>query len=652
MSAQAGIWNIDKKPVSRSLIARLSQSLQNSGPDGESICNAGEIALVYRPYHTTPESVREHQPYRSEDGCMLTFDGRIDNRDELFSLLNLRMDPNCGDVELVAAAFVRWRLDSFRKLVGDWALSIWDAARQELILAVDYLAVRHIYYRLDPESICWSSVIGALLSVSTLPLNLSDEYVAGYFANEPESHLTPYQEIRQLPAGHFLCVRTPENPRPVRYWSIDARSKVTYKIDSEYEEHFRHLFRRSVARRMRCQGSVLAEFSGGIDSSSIVCMADHIMAHEGAQARAVETLSYENEREPNGEDARYRKIIEERRGKVGAYILVTDPDSTQCLEEYPPELVIPGYLPFTLRLEKERARIVASGGYRVVLSGIGGDEFMGGISNAAAQLADLIMQFRLIALPSELSRWSVSRRMPCVRLFLDSLLELAPATLSRHLLDQAKIEDWIDPYFARRMKIAEKQLDVSEHFGLWLRSRRSYAGGLLLMANKMAKWQPPSAALEETRFPYLDQDLIEFILSIPASQLSRPGQRRSLMRRSLQGIVPPELLARKTKQLATRAPIVALERHWEQISNLARHFYIADSGFIDLPKFVTSLKLARAGQRVHMPRLLRTLSLELWLRSMINRGVIQMPRTVERVRRQRSIGQMERSSQLQVLHRS
>jgi hypothetical protein len=196
---------------------------------------------------------------------------------------------------------------------------------------------------------------------------------------------------------------------------------------------------------------------------------------------------------------------------------------------------------------------------------------------------------------------------------------------SQHFLSQAKVENWIAPQFAKRMKIGERQVHVSEQFGLWLRSRRFYAGGVLLMANKMAKWKPASAALEETRFPYLDRDLIEFVLAIPTNQLNRPGERRSLMKRSLQGIVPSELLSRKTKQLGSRSPMVALERNWEQLSSLAQHFYTADLGYIDLPKFVAALNLARSGQRVHIPRLLRGLSLELWLRSMIGRGVLEPP---------------------------
>ena len=651
MSAQGGIWNFEKRPVSRTLVAQLSDALARSGPDGESSYIQGEIALLYHPYHTTSDSLCEHQPYISEDGCILTWDGRLDNRDDLLSALHLGRQNRCADVDVAAAAFAHWGSDAFGKLVGDWAVSIWNPRRRELMFATDYLSVRHIFYHLSPGSICWSSELGALVNLSARAFTLSDEFVAGYFANEPDAHLTPYEEIRQVTAGHFVRVQEHGNIKLVRYWSVEPGLRIRYKSDSEYEEHFRHLLRKSVARRLRCQVAVLAEFSGGFDSSSIVCMADDIVAREGSQCPQVETLSYESTREPNADDAKYRKIIEQSRGRVGAYIEVTDAESTVRWDEYPSYLALPGYLPFNQKIEAERARIVSEGGYRVVLSGVGGDEFMGGIPDTSAQLADLILQFRFGTFMRELGRWSLATRRPALSLLTAALLELAPQWFSQRFLTQAKAETWISPQFAKRMKIGEHQVSVSEHFGLWLRSRRFYAGGVLLMANKLAKWKPASVGLEETRFPFLDRDLIEFVLAIPANQLNRPGERRSLMKRSLQGILPSALLSRKTKQLGSRRPIVALEKNWESLSSLAQHFCTADLGYIDLPKFVTALNLARNGQRIHIPRLLRGLSLELWLRSMIDRGVFQPPRFFRAVGRPRS-QQLLATQQIRVLHRS
>ena len=131
--------------------------------------------------------------------------------------------------------------------------------------------------------------------------------------------------------------------------------------------------------------------------------------------------------------------------------------------------------------------------------------------------------------------------------------------------------------------------------------------------------------LEETTYPYLDQNLIEFVLSTPAEQWLRPGERRSLMRRALAGIVPAEILSRKTKQFAARTPAVMLDQHWGEIQAA----YVPRSAQVlgmwtttELLKIVGDI---RAGKTVPLVRVLWTISLEFWLRDLAQRGLLELP---------------------------
>ena len=273
-------------------------------------------------------------------------------------------------------------------------------------------------------------------------------------------------------------------------------------------------------------------------------------------------------------------------------------------------------------LTTERADAVRGGGYRAVLSGIGGDEFMGGVPDPRAHLADLIVQFKLVSLAKQLTAWSLVKRRPWIQLLWQSAIEVLPASLGQYLVKEAKVEPWIRKDFAKRTRLAVRQLDVDEHFGLWLPTRRSYIGGVHLMACKLAKFTPPESAFEEGRYPYLDQNLIEFILSIPASQLLRPGERRSLMRRSLAGIVPEEILSRRTKQVGARTPVIAMERNVEQLQ-VAFDLPLSSSlGYIDSACFVERLNAARNGTETNIVRLLGTIALEFWLRDLAARRLI------------------------------
>jgi asparagine synthase (glutamine-hydrolysing) len=620
MSVQAGVWNFDGKPVDRRLLTQFTESLKNQGPDGESCYVAGSTALLYRPFHTTLESRREKQPHRSGRGFVITWDGRLDNRHDLIAELGLQRDTSSTDVAIVAAAFDRWETDSFRRLIGDWAVSIWKPLETELIFATDYMSIRHIFYYLTPYRIWWSTNLPMLVLLSDDKLHVDEEYIAGYLASDPDPCETPYREIRQAPPGQFVRVRD-RKASIARYWHFRPQLRIDYKTDSEYEEHFHHIFRQSVRRRLRSDSPILAELSGGLDSSSIVCMADDILAREGAQTQRLDTISYYDKTEPRGDDWVYFQKIEQKRGSVGKHIDASKLDNSGSLK-HPEFTGLPGALGVAGTLEAERAAVVRTGGYRVVLSGLGGDEFTGGVPDPTPHLADLIVQFKLFPLAKQLMAWSLAKRQPWMRILSRSLLVLLPSSLGQYVLRDAKIEPWIEKRFARRTGMAFRQLDVREDFGLRLPSHRSYGRAVLSMANKMSKLVSPYLALEEARYPYLDRELVEFTLSISPDQLLRPGERRSLMRRSLVGVVPQEILSRRTKQYAARTEIIMLERNWEALQKLFESPLSATLGFIDRLSFSRGLGDAVHGRRIPMLRLIKVISLELWLRDLLSRGLV------------------------------
>jgi asparagine synthase (glutamine-hydrolysing) len=615
MSVQAGIWNFDGRPVDRALLAEISKALEHQGPDGEFLYEDGSIALLYRPFHTTAESRRETQPYVSRGGFILTWDGRLDNRDDLIGELKGDLEAEPTDVAIVAAGFERWETDCLRRIVGDWAVSVWKPDQRELILAIDYIAIRHLFYHSRNDQIRWSTELSPLVLSSGIKFRIDDDYIAGYFAHEPDAHLTPYREISEVPPGHFVRIRGSVTSVE-RYWRFVRNSRLRYKTDKEYEEHFRQIFRQSVGRRLRSDSRILAELSGGLDSSSIVCMADDILANDAMQTCRLDTLSYYDHTEPQGDDWIYFRKIEQKRERVGIHIdaskVGTNPASLEC-EEFDS---LPGYLGSVRHLEAERAAVVRQNGYRAVLSGVGGDELLGGIPDPAPQLADLILQLKFVTLARQLVGWALVKRRPWPHLLWKSLLELLPASLAQHFTNRAKADPWIEKAFAKRTKLSRRLLDVNEHFGLWLPTRRSYASGIVLMANKLAKRRSAALAPEETRYPFLDQNLVEFVLSIPAGQLLRPGERRSLMRRSLVGIVPQEILSRRTKQFGMRTPVVALERNWEQLRRAFDSPLSSDLGYVNPSSFLEHLEEARNGKDIHTVRMLRTISLEFWLRDL------------------------------------
>ena len=620
MSVQAGIWNFDGKPVDRTLLGEFSEALKQQGPDGEFWHVDRSIALLYRPFHTTAESRREKQPYLSARGFVITWDGRLDNREELASDLGSDVKRDATDVALFGAAFDLWESECFWRIVGDWAVSIWNPQQRELIVACDFMAVRHIFYYHKNDRIWWSTDLTPLVLLAGDKFHIDDQYIAGYFANDPEGHLTPYREIRQVPPGHFIRIHNGAEWAS-RFWRFSPKSRVRYNTDAEYEEHFREIFRSAVGRRLRSDTAVLAELSGGLDSSSIVCMADSISADNMEATTRVDTISYIDTNEPHADDWIYVRLCEEKRKRSGIHLHSIKKNGRASF--WPESFcVFPGSLGISETFARERSAAIASTASRVVLSGIGGDEFMGGVPNPTALLADLIVQFRWLTLTKQLTAWSLAKRKPWVYLLLQASTEFLPATLAKHLLTTGKVAPWLNKTFSRRQKIAFRQLDVKDHFGLLLPTRRSYIGGVFVLANQLAKKHFEHIPAEERRYPYLDRDLIEFILSIPASQLLRPGERRSLMRRSLAGIVPEQILSRRTKQLWSHEPVVTLGTNIEELESYFENPISELFGYIDRGNFLNELRATANGKDTHLARLLKTISLEIWLRTLASRRLL------------------------------
>src|SRR5713226_487943 len=102
MSVQAGIWNPLGEPVNREFLAQMGESLAEYGPDGETTYFDGSVGMLYRPFHTTLDSRVERQPHVSPGGRVITWDGRLDNRDELIPQLCNDMTDDRTDVAIVA----------------------------------------------------------------------------------------------------------------------------------------------------------------------------------------------------------------------------------------------------------------------------------------------------------------------------------------------------------------------------------------------------------------------------------------------------------------------------------------------------------------------------------------------------------------------
>jgi asparagine synthase (glutamine-hydrolysing) len=612
MSVQFGRWNFDGKPVDRDYLEKVMPVIALYGPEDSGAYSKANLSILYGAFHTTKESRRETQPHVTESGAVITWDGRLDNRAELIRSLREVLTISSTDVSIVAAAYEAWGTDCFAKMIGDWALSIWDANSRSLVLAKDPIGTRHLYYLIEKDQVTWSTILDPLVLFAGRSFALCEEYIAGWFSFFPAAHLTPYVGIHSLPPSSFVTIRAGKHTVR-KYWDFDPGKRIRYRTDAEYEEHFRAVFSEAVRRRLRSDSPILAELSGGMDSSSIVCMADTIIGRGSAETPRLDTISYYDDSEPNWNERPYFTKVEEKRGRTGTHINVGNQETFKFEFDNDHFAATPGS---TGGRQSESSRqfaaCMAAQGNRVVLSGIGGDEVTGGVPTPTPELEDLLArgQFRMLA--HQLKAWALDKRKPWFYLFFETVRCFFPPSLFG-TPEHKRPAPWLNRQFVKRNLSALQGYETRIRFFGPLPSFQEDVSTLEALQRQLGCGGLPSGSPYEKRYPYLDRGLLEFTYAIPREQLVRPGQRRSLMRRALAGIVPNELLNRKRKAFVARAPLAAVAQEWPTLVEVSQHMIGGLDGIVESRKFSEALQRARHGQESPVVPLLRTLAIEFWL---------------------------------------
>jgi asparagine synthase (glutamine-hydrolysing) len=618
MSAQFGRWDFAGQPPDLDHFDKADRMLARYAPDSSSAYRLNGMSILFRAFHTTNESRGETQPSIMESGSVITWDGRLDNIEELQHQLG-RPSSNVTDAAVVAATYRRWDVNCLQRFVGDWAVSIWNPKECCLLLAKDQVGTRHLYYLLERDRFTWSTVLDPIVLLAGRPFELERDYIAGWLSSLPPADLTPYKGIHSVPPACYVLVR-PGDLRVAPYWSFDPNKRIEYPTDGDYEEHFRSAFREAVRRRLRSDSPVLAELSGGMDSSSIVCVADGVVRHCGGIASRVDTVSYYDDSEPNWNERPYFTRIEEKRGRRGLHIDVgslkalafeTDPHHFAAT----PQTVGPR----STALDQLTAGMMRQGN-RVILSGVGGDEVTGGVPDPVPELADLLAEGRLLLLARQLSAWALNRRTPWYQLLAEALRVLVAPVIGSPSPD-VSATPWLTLNVINRPG-ASRTADRGKGSGR--PSFRSNLHALEMLKRQLSCTALASVSLAEYRYPYLDRELLEFLYAIPREQLVRPGQRRSLLRRAMSGIVPPEILNRSRKAFVVRAPTKAITSNLPALLNLAEHMQCEWFEMVDAKVFAERLRGAQRGEEVAITSMLRTLATEVWLRN-LSTSILQRP---------------------------
>jgi len=581
------------------------------------------VGMGLHPYVSHARSVMDVVPFMNAHGDVVSFDGRLDNFLELGDQLSLD-STNTSDSAIVLAAFERWGEDSFGQLTGDWAFALWCEREQKLLLARDHAGTRSLYFTHSGRQIQWATYLDTL-TTSGAEFEVSRAYAAAYLSGSPVRDLTPYAAIRAVRPGHYVLFQDGRISQRA-HWSPLVRTTIRYRVEADYDEHFLSVFGTAITRRTGPGKPVIAQLSGGMDSTSIVCMSDHLRLCVDPQAKILDTISFFDDSEASLDERRHFLITEQHRGKAGIHLEI---ESSRRTFDPPSELGtyhFPGCDDFSLKLEKSLFTLIWQRGYRSILSGIGGDEVLGGVPNGLPELADYLVSGRLGTLLRRAIAWSLPERTALIGTIYDTARYTTrlyaqnnpkrrplPAWLSRCMRDSfLELE--------RTIEVVPNRIGVAPH-------RLENAVTWWHVMETLPHVSPQILFRPEYRYPMLDKDLVEYLFAIPPDQLVQPGRRRAMMRRALRGIVPSAILERRRKAFQLHASLSAIRTAHDKLVKMMSSSLTAEMGFIEVDAFCSALRAATNGDSHWYQAILRTIAYELWLRTHANIGTVPQSRT-------------------------
>lgn len=604
MSVILGLYCRENASVEKARLLDLSAPTTRYAPDGTATFVGRSVGMAYQLFATGPsEEVAKHLA-DSDRGDLVAFDGRLDNRGVLAGLLGLR-NRHLSEAELVLEAFRHWGERSFAQLVGDWSLALWSSETSCLYLARDHIGTRTLYYAATRELILWSSYLETFF-VETPSRSLSRDFVLKYLKGLPIGQVTPYEGIIAVPPAHFLRFSASDHYL-VQYWSPLVNERIYYRDDLTYASHLLHLLGQAVERRTARGDYVVAQLSGGMDSSTIVAVSDYL--RDGScmsKDHVLSTVSFIDPTEPSWNELPYVEALEHRRGKVGVHIQASYLD--RDFEVPQTSYLYPGADASTLALERTLEDSLGSGRFRAILSGIGGDEMLGGSPNPLPELADYLATSRWRPLLRQGFAWSYSERISLWHLLVAVCCAVGKAPASQNRMSDV-------PWLTAPLRDSLGLADLRSSGEQLLPSTMDRAAAWESILETMPHTFPAATVRYEYRYPLLDRDLIEFLLRLPPDQVRRPGDRRSLMRRTVGALLPPEVLGRRRKASLKRGPVLLLEQKRRTIEALFRDSLLEQAGYIDSKRLLSSLDSIRQGScPLLRPALMRALQLEIWLR--------------------------------------
>jgi asparagine synthase (glutamine-hydrolysing) len=553
VSGIAAVLNLDGSPVAQWEVERMANVLKPHGPDRQKIVRHRNAAFAFCLQRVTPEDLFDRQPIFIANRCVMLFDGRIDNREELSGALGIAASDmrSTPDSMIAYHLFDRFGEQGVEQILGDFAIITLDLRTGALICARDHMGMRVLHYHYASEKFAVASVPEALFALSWVPRTLNKDKIGDTLARRGlNGETTYYKEIYRVLPGSLIRVSGSSFSK-VRFWDPERIADVRFKSDQDYVDSFRERLENAVKVRLRSTRPPCATITGGLDSSSIAMIAADLLAAGGDKLNtftAVPETGFVMEDQSGLYFDEMPYVHEIAKTNTNIVPHFVQPNKGPILERIDQQIRIGGFSAGILNglwvmdiLDEAR-----SSGHNVMLNGDMGNITM---SYHGRQLfTQLLLTGRWLRLLREIR----SSYRPSARIRQYLIAPLIPELLFRRYKKWRRggKPPWYD-FSALNLEFAAKS-------GIVDRAAREYMpfdkppvrDARLSRINdfhcycEAADWFAKIRASFgiDCRIPSFDRRLVEFCVGIPEEQFLRGGNERWLIKRAMRGRLPDIML--------------------------------------------------------------------------------------------------------------
>ena len=525
---------ISKNKIEKDIIEPMTDTIIHRGPDGFGYYYGEKFVFGHRRLSIVDLSDAGHQPMQYLNRYVITFNGEVYNHLELRIELekNGYVFQSHTDTEVIMASYDFWGVDCLNKFNGMWAFVIYDRLKDKYFMSRDRFGKKPFYYYKDQEKFIFGSEIKVILAHPDVESKPNLKFLDSYVQNGAKEYIkeTAFENIFRFDFSSYFEGSLEdifENFEQNKFWEIKpnlSHEKFDEEKAKEYAKQYYELLEDAVRIRLRADVKVGSALSGGLDSSSIVYLVNKLLKEQGKE-ELQETFSsvYKSDGTQECDESYFIDIMALKLGVHSNQIEPKEDEIPSQIEkmiwhlENPPDN--------SLMSSWHTFKLVASTDVKVTLDGQGADEQLGGY---LPYLHNYISSLSIVDMFSQAKK--------CLQIPNSSKYVFVGLCLGlyRVLFGEKFLKFTIKNIFKR-----DFETNLNKKLGI------DTMGSLITLIHYAD--HTSMAFSIESRMPFMDYRLVEFLASVPACYKMRDGWTKYLARLAFDGKLPDEINWRKDK---------------------------------------------------------------------------------------------------------